>query len=144
MAGKLLGAAAVILDRKGQVCLVRHSYGKKNWELPGGYSESKESTEQTAVREVWEETGLNVAVDRLAGIYYEPEKDMHHFVFVCRNLDPDRLPKPNSPEITECGYFASDALPRPLSDFTVRRIQEALSPTTTRIFHVIGPRQWFE
>lgn len=33
---KLTGAAAVIVDSDGKILLVKHSYGKNNWELPGG------------------------------------------------------------------------------------------------------------
>lgn len=58
---KRLGAAAVILNRDGEVLLVKHSYGRLNWELPGGVTEDGESVVQTAVREVREETGLEVS-----------------------------------------------------------------------------------
>ncbi|NOU94209.1 NUDIX domain-containing protein [Paenibacillus sp. LMG 31456] len=81
MSNKLLGAAAVILDSEGYVLLVKHSYGKYNWELPGGLSEKNESAEETAQREVLEETGIDVAVEQLTGIYYDPNNDMHPFCF---------------------------------------------------------------
>lgn len=55
---KKLGAAAVILNDAGHVLLVRHTYGRLNWELPGGYAEAAESIVETAIREVREETGL--------------------------------------------------------------------------------------
>jgi 8-oxo-dGTP diphosphatase len=51
-----LGAAAIIL-KVNTVLLVRHSYGKLNWELPGGWNEPGESLIDTVVREVREETG---------------------------------------------------------------------------------------
>jgi ADP-ribose pyrophosphatase YjhB (NUDIX family) len=38
------------------------------WSLPGGRVEPGESDEQAVVREVWEETGLDVTVGRLLGI----------------------------------------------------------------------------
>ncbi|HEV2124035.1 MAG TPA: NUDIX hydrolase [Chloroflexota bacterium] len=143
---KPLGAAAVILDERGYVLLVKHSYGKLNWELPGGLAEANESLVDTAVREVREETGLRVRVEWLTGFYYEPTNhDIHQFVFLCTKEDPAALPRPDKSEITECAYCSPDDLPRPISDFTVRRIRDATSggsrlPLPT----IIGPRQWFE
>ena len=37
--GKKLGSAATITDERGYVLLVKHSYGKLNWEIPGGAAE---------------------------------------------------------------------------------------------------------
>jgi 8-oxo-dGTP diphosphatase len=143
MSKKPVGAAAVILDADGRVLLVKHSYGKLNWELPGGLSELNESAEETAKREVKEETGLDVTVGQMTGVYYEPANDMHHFVFRCNNLEGQN-PKPSSPEILECMYCHIDDLPKPMSDFTYNRIQAALHPDSESLFHVIGPRQWIE
>lgn len=142
---KLIGAAAVITDSEGRVLLVRHTYGKLNWELPGGAAEANESLEGTAVREVLEETGLQVAVERMVGrIYYDPGYDMHHFVFVCRRLNAEKGPVTDIKEVSDCGYFPIDALPRPISDFTVRRIQDAVQAQNQPGMVTIGPRVWFE
>lgn len=143
MANKPVGAAAVILDAEGRILLVKHSYGKLNWELPGGLSEKDESAEETAKREVKEETGLDVTVGRMTGVYYEPANDMHHFVFHCHNVQSER-PEPCSAEILECMFATLDDLPKPMSDFTYQRIKEALHPDSEHLFHVIGPRKWFE
>ncbi|OPH61389.1 hypothetical protein BC351_15780 [Paenibacillus ferrarius] len=39
MSNKLMGAAAIILDSERRILLVKHSYGKNNWDLPGGKSD---------------------------------------------------------------------------------------------------------
>jgi len=143
MSNKRVGAAAVIMDSEGRILLVKHNYGKYNWELPGGLSEQKESAEDTAKREVLEETGLEVTVERLTGVYYEPYNDMHHFVFICKVVD-NQQPQPDASEVTDCKYYNVDDLPRPISDFTITRIQEALNIDRDHLFHIIGPRQWFE
>ncbi|OPJ55208.1 NUDIX hydrolase [Clostridium oryzae] len=57
----LVGAVVVIIDEKKRILLEKRkttSYGK--WGLPGGLMELGESTEDTARREVLEETGLTV------------------------------------------------------------------------------------
>ena len=123
--GRLVGAAAVILDGEGRVLLVRHTYGRFNWDLPGGASEPGESVTETALRELREETGLDAAAERLTGIYYKAENDSHHFVFRCSVAD-GAIAAPSSDEISECGYWPADDLPRPISDFTARRIHDAL------------------
>lgn len=143
MSKKPVGAAAVIFDSEGRVLLVKHNYGKYNWELPGGLSELNESAEETAKREVREEADIEVTVGRLTGVYYEPDHDMHHFAFLCKEVD-NRLPQPDAAEVTECRYFNVEDLPRPISDFTIARIQGALNPDGKQLFHIIGPRQWLE
>ncbi|SFE48807.1 ADP-ribose pyrophosphatase YjhB, NUDIX family [Paenibacillus catalpae] len=141
MSDKLMGAAAIITNAEGKILLVKHSYGKNNWDLPGGKSEINESVQQTAAREVLEETGLQVEIGTLTGIYYDPAYDMHHFVFIAA-CDGDQQPIPNSPEILECRYCTPDDLPRPISDFTYNRILDALNTDRRPPFHTIGPRQW--
>lgn len=143
MSKKPVGAAAVIMNSEGRILLVKHNYGKYNWELPGGLSEQNESAENTAKREVLEETGLEVTVERLTGVYYEPNHDMHHFVFTCKVVD-NQQPQPDVEEVTECNFFNLEDLPRPISDFTISRIKDALNTSSDHLFHIIGPRQWFE
>ena len=134
----------MITDEGGRVLLVKHTYGRRNWELPGGGAEAGESAAETAVREVREETGLQVSVERLAGVYYEREADMHHFVFVCRQLGDSETPHPDRVEISECRYWPPDALPRPMSDFTIHRVRDALAETAAASVICVPPRQWFE
>jgi len=136
-----LGAAAVIFDGDGRVLLVRHSYGRRGWELPGGGRKPKESLEQAVFREVREELGVEALTAELRGVYYEPGVDQHHFAFRCR-LPDGHDPKPSSAEILDCGYFSVDGLPRPMNDFTIQRIMDAQSTKPVAI-SVLGPRQWF-
>jgi 8-oxo-dGTP diphosphatase len=140
-----LGAACVIFDGGGRVLLVHHTYGRLNWELPGGGSEPGEAPDGTARRELLEETGLRAELDRLTGVYFEPDHDfgpMLHFVFRCRWHD--RLdPIASSPEVSEVRYWPLENLPGPISDFTERRIQDAALDAPARVGRVIS-RQWRE
>ena len=140
---KKLGAAAIIFNDEGHVLLVKQSYGALNWELPGGGAERGESVVETALREVREETGLRVAAERTTGVYYEPATDFLHFVFLCHRVGPETKFRFDA-EVTDCGYWSPQALPRPISDFTVRRIEDALAETRQLLPTTIGPRQWLK
>lgn len=72
--GKIrLGCSAAILDENGRVLLTRRT-DNGQWCLPGGRMESGESAAEACEREVFEETGLNVRVKRLVGIYSHPDQ----------------------------------------------------------------------
>jgi RimJ/RimL family protein N-acetyltransferase/8-oxo-dGTP pyrophosphatase MutT (NUDIX family) len=144
MRNKGIGAAAVIVDEKGKILLVKHTYGRMNWELPGGGAEVNESPVETALREVREETGLVVIAQHATGYYYEPETDGLHFVFWCQRQDANAVPHPDLTEIAECRFWSPDALPHPISDWTVRRIQDALTGHKFGLPTLIGPRVWLE
>lgn len=141
MKKKNIGAAAIILNDAGHVLLVKQSYGNLNWEIPGGGAELGESIMETALREVREETGLLVEAERTTGVYYEPALDFLHFVVLCRRLDEDAEFCPDA-EVTECAYWPPTALPRPISDFTIQRIVEAVAGETQLLPVNIGPRHW--
>jgi len=139
----VFGAATVIV-RERRILLVHHTYGELNWEIPGGGADPGESAEAAARREALEETGVTLAGLRLTGVYWEPQGAFgwHHFVFRA-----DLAPGSSEPhaadtgEISECGWFAPDQLPRPLSDFTARRIEDALSGEAAGLF-VVSERRW--
>ena len=135
----MLAAASVVLDDHGRILLVKHGYGELNWELPGGGAETHESAEETARREAREEVGVELEIDRLTGVYWEPEKDAHHFVFRARSTGDARVH--DRGEITQIGWFDPTALPRPLSDLTERRIADAIGDTWVHM-RTIGPRVW--
>jgi len=66
-----LPGVAVIVERPDGLLLVRRKYPPQagGWCFPAGFVEAGESSEETAVRECREETGLEVAIDRLVGVY---------------------------------------------------------------------------
>jgi len=135
----------VIFDDSGRVLLVHHTYGRLNWELPGGAAEAGETPDETAKRELLEETGLRTELDCLTGVYFEAAHDfgpMLHFVFRC--AWHDRLePVACSPEVSDVRYWPLDSLPMPISDFTERRIRDALMDGPAHVAR-IDRRLWRE
>ena len=73
----VVGAGALV-ESDGRVVLVRRGVAPKAgyWSLPSGYVEADELAEEAAVREMQEETGLEVEIDDLLGVYsfgHEPQ-----------------------------------------------------------------------
>ena len=66
---------AIVSDGHGRIALIKRK-DNELWALPGGGMELGESIEQGAVREVREETGLDVEVDGLVGVYTNPQHVM--------------------------------------------------------------------
>jgi 8-oxo-dGTP diphosphatase len=61
--------AAVITDPAGRVLLCQQSQGHRLWGLPGGRIRHDESPVHAAIRDIREETGMEIAVVDLVGIY---------------------------------------------------------------------------
>lgn len=117
------GAQAVIFDDAGRV-LLSHRRDCDFWNLPGGGVESGEAPWQAAVREVREEVGLKVEVERLVGLYSWIDHDEIIFVFQCR-ITGGALG--DSDESDDARYFALDALPANTFPEHVARVHHAAS-----------------
>jgi 8-oxo-dGTP pyrophosphatase MutT (NUDIX family) len=65
------GAQVLVTDERGRVLLQRRA-DSGNWSAPGGVMDVGETLAQAAVREVKEETGLDIEITGLLGIYTDP------------------------------------------------------------------------
>ncbi len=77
-----VGAFSIIRDESGRVLLSRRA-DSGWWNLPGGGVEPHESATEGIIREVREETGLEVDVGRLIGVYSKPQKHEIVLTFEC-------------------------------------------------------------
>jgi 8-oxo-dGTP pyrophosphatase MutT (NUDIX family) len=68
---------AVVRDADGRILLQRHREGG-DWGLPGGAVEPEEDPADALVREVREETSLEVALGRVIGAYGGPDATLHY------------------------------------------------------------------
>ncbi|MCK6539671.1 MAG: NUDIX domain-containing protein [Anaerolineales bacterium] len=114
-------AAAVIFDADGEVLLVKSTYQRFHpWGLPGGSLDYGESPEDAVLREVHEETGLTVAIEKLLFVKtWMP--DRVGLYYICRITDGEFQP---SDEVSEFGYFALENLPdvRPIDVELIQQI----------------------
>lgn len=75
-------AAAIVRDDGRVLAIRRRDNG--HWEPPGGILELSETIEDGLKREVREETGLDVELDRLSGVYKNMTRGIVALVFRCR------------------------------------------------------------
>lgn len=73
----LIAVDSVVIRRTGGVVLVKRRKPPYQgyWALPGGFVEYGETTEEAVKREVKEETGLDVDIRGLIGVYSKPNRD---------------------------------------------------------------------
>jgi 8-oxo-dGTP diphosphatase len=114
-------ATAIILFPQNKILLVKRDTVpfKGYWALPGGRMDTGETVEQTIVREVKEETGLDVKITRKIGAYREQgvkdnvEYDYYPTCFLVEKVGGEI--KKQESEIQEINLFALSDLPEPLA-----------------------------
>jgi ADP-ribose pyrophosphatase YjhB (NUDIX family) len=115
---------AVIHDHK---ILLTQRDDFETWILPGGGVEQGESIARTAIRETKEETGLEVALTRLVGIYSRLGNFFggHIVLFAAKAIGGEIKCQPGETIAVE--WFPFDQIPGPLSVGHSRRIEDAIS-----------------
>jgi 8-oxo-dGTP diphosphatase len=116
-----IGVYALIFD--DECVLLAHRRDIDWWNLPGGGMEIGETVEEATCREVREETGLEVQVERLVGVYSKPQKQEVVLTFRCKVIGGELQA---TEESRTCAYFSPDALPRNTLPKHRERIVDAL------------------
>ena len=116
-------AATVVVERDDRVLMVRRAIqpGIGLWSLPGGYVDRGEVVEVAAAREVLEETGLEVDVTGLVGVFSQEGQPVILVTYDSR-ISGGRTAA--GPEIQEVGFFPPEELP-PLAFSRDREILRA-------------------
>ena len=115
-----IGVFGIIRDEQDRVLLVlRNDYDL--WNLPGGGLETGESPWQGVIREVKEETGYDVEVTRLAGVYSKPDDDEVVFSFECKIIGGEMT---LNEEARDIKYFSLNEIPPNTSERQVERIKD--------------------
>ena len=117
-----LGACAAVID-DGKILLTKRE-DFEVWCLPGGHVEDGESMARAAVRETLEETGVEIELSHLVGLYYRQHNwnglAMHVACFAARPVGGSL--RPQLEEVLELRYCAPDALPAEILSGHRRRI----------------------
>ena len=117
MAERVGVGVGVLVERDGRVLLVRRKgYGAGSWSTPGGFIDPGETPEVAAIREVREETGLEVADPAFVAITNDVfDGGAKHDVTVWFRARPaaGEAAVAAPEELAEVGWFPWDALPSP-------------------------------
>jgi 8-oxo-dGTP diphosphatase len=107
----LISSLALIL-RDGRLLLIKRGVEphKGHWCPPGGVIEEGESPEEAAIREVREETGLDISVRAKLGEVLGPITGRYLGVFLCA-VEGGTL-EPSPPEVSDARWFPFEELPR--------------------------------
>ncbi len=103
-------AVAVLVAQNGRLLMGRRSHEpqKGAWSFPAGYVDAGEKVEDAARREVTEETGLEVSIDRLLGVYSEPGNPVILIAYAGTIVGGEMAP---GPEAMEARFFPLQELP---------------------------------
>jgi ADP-ribose pyrophosphatase YjhB (NUDIX family) len=116
-------AAAVIFDEEKNILLVKSTYNRfYPWGLPGGSLEYGEHPEEAVIREVFEETHLDVNTEKLLLVdSWTP--DRVGLYYLCSISGGTFYP---SDEVSEFAYFSVEKLPdvRPVDRELIRKLYE--------------------
>jgi 8-oxo-dGTP pyrophosphatase MutT (NUDIX family) len=144
-----VSASAVVIRRDARILAVqRRDTGA--WVIPGGVVEPGEAITHATAREVFEETGVRIALGSLSGIYQNLSTDVVSFVFRAAPDDTSQpAPAPDQNDRTETArirWLTPDDVDRLMTAPFISRVRDALARQpapylrTIREPHLMAPR----
>ncbi|MEK6751331.1 MAG: NUDIX domain-containing protein [Chloroflexota bacterium] len=100
--------AALIFDEQGRILLFKHTYRNFEWGIPAGGVEYREQPADAIVREFYEETSMQIEIERLLTVVSAREDHHISMVYLCRIVSGEFK---ESHEISEIKYFSVDEMP---------------------------------
>jgi 8-oxo-dGTP diphosphatase len=105
-------AAQALVERDGRLLLVRRAFDPSVglWDLPGGFLEENEHPLDAVVRELREETGLEIEPQGFVGVWMEPYQDR---IVLCLTWDARVIggTERAADDVSELAWFAPQELP---------------------------------
>lgn len=129
------GVAVIILNEENQVLLQKRA-DVGLWGIPSGHVEIGETVSEAAIREVKEETNLDIRIKKLIGVYSDPNSQVFvypngkvvHFITTCflAQITGGEL-RCNSDESLKIKFFGQQTLPHDLLKMHPRWLKDALA-----------------
>ncbi|HIP25277.1 MAG TPA: NUDIX hydrolase [Archaeoglobus profundus] len=104
-----------VIPYQGKIVVIRRKNEpfKGYYALPGGIVEYGETVEEAVLREVKEETGLDVEIHKLVGVYSDPRRDPRgHFVSICFITIPIGGELKAGSDAKDIALFSLDNIPK--------------------------------
>lgn len=118
-----VSVAAVVVDGAGRVLVIRRA-DNGEWQIPGGVLERGERLDAGVAREVLEETGIHVTVERLTGVYHHLVRNVVALVYRCA---PVAGTPTVSDESTEVCWLDPDAATARMQPMFAVRVRDSLA-----------------
>ncbi|TQM82895.1 ADP-ribose pyrophosphatase YjhB (NUDIX family) [Saccharothrix saharensis] len=119
-----VSVAGIVVNDSGRVLVIRRRDNDR-WEPPGGVLEMAETFEEGVRREVLEETGMSVQVQRLTGVYKNMQRGIVALVYRCTPLNE---PASASAEAVEVRWMTLDEVREAMSPAYAVRVTDAFEP----------------
>jgi 8-oxo-dGTP diphosphatase len=117
----------VVVEVGGGIVLVERKNPPHGWALPGGFIDYGERVEDAARREMMEETGLEVELVHLLGVYSDVDRDpRHHTLTVVYVGRADGTPR-GGDDAARAEIFDPERLPSPLCFDHARVVRDYLA-----------------
>jgi ADP-ribose pyrophosphatase YjhB (NUDIX family) len=121
---RTLGVKVMLFNPKGELLLIRNSYGRSQlYVLPGGGVGRRETPQAAAAREILEEVGLAVQRLALVSTHFSAAEGKRDTIHLFSGI-AEGAPQADALEVEEAGFFPLDGLPEAVSAATLRRIAE--------------------
>lgn len=105
-----------LVDRSGRpIVLIERLNPPYGWAIPGGFMDVGESLERTAIREAAEETGMQVTLKALLGIYSQPGRDPRFHTVTAVFVAEARGEPKAADDAKNVAVVAIDAIPKNLA-----------------------------
>jgi 8-oxo-dGTP diphosphatase len=133
-------ATAIIIYPEDKILLIKRLTPPfvGYWALPGGRAEPGESVEQTAIREVKEETGIEIRLIRKVGEYHEfgtesgQEYDYYPACFLVEPLEGEVKKQEN--EISDIRLFKLNEIPKSMAFLHAKMIEDFIAQEKEKKF----------
>jgi ADP-ribose pyrophosphatase YjhB (NUDIX family) len=105
----LVGVVGVVINQSKQILLLKHTYRHKYpWGLPGGWLKRGEQPMQALQREIMEETGMTIEVDRPLMVEGDEDWPRVDLIFLCRVINDEFS---SSDEVFSAKFFTLLEIP---------------------------------
>ncbi|GAA4857100.1 NUDIX domain-containing protein [Kitasatospora terrestris] len=133
-----MSVAGAVVREDGRVLAIRRA-DNGTWEPPGGVLELTESVEDGVRREVFEETGIRVDVERLTGVYKNVTRGVVALVFRCH---PESGTERVSDESTAVDWLTPEEVAERMAEVYAVRMLDALQVDVAPSIRTHDGRQW--